>query len=127
MTKNTTIPAALKAFMKNHPRFILPQVGMDFSIGVGSDCYAWRITEVDPNCKGFTATAYMPKNMATWPDQDWSFEDEKGNPRLSNHTIHCKFGYNRWTKDQDSFYLGDVKEHIHPAFGTRHYYQDPSF
>ncbi len=118
---------ALAAFMKKHPNFIVPQVGMDFSVGVGSDCYAWRITEVDQNGKGFTATKYSPKNTAVWPAQEWSFEDENGNPRLSNITMHCKFGYGHWTMDKHSVYIGTVKERIHPAFGTRHYYQDPSF
>lgn len=121
--KNSITPA----FIKKHPNFTHPKVGMPFSVGVGSDCYAYLITEVDPNGKGFTAVNYSPKNMATWPDQDWSFEDEKGNPRLGNHTIHCKFGYGHWTKDGDSFYLGTVKERIYPAFGTRLYHQDPSF
>lgn len=103
------------------------QVGMDFTTYSGSDSYAWRITEVDPNGKGFTAVSYSPKNMAVWPDQKWSFEDENGKPRLSNQTIHCKFGYNHWTKDGDSRYLGTVKERIYPDFGIRSYYQDPSF
>lgn len=121
--KNSITPA----FLKKHPNFIIPKIGMDFSIGVGSDCYAWRIIEVDQNGKGFTAAQYRPVNKVTWPDQDWSFEDENGKPRLSNQTMHCKFSYGHWTMDQHSFYIGTVKQRIYPTFGCRRYYQDPSF
>ena len=49
---------ALTNFLKKHPNFTLPKVGMDFTIGYGSDRYAWHITAVDPDCKGFTAVKY---------------------------------------------------------------------
>lgn len=111
--------------MKKLP--ITLKVGMDFSLGCGSDCYAWRIIEVDENGKGFTAAQYRPVNKVTWPDQDWSFEDENGNPRLSSNIMHAKFSYGRWVMDQHSFYVGAVREKINPSFGVRHYYQDPSF
>jgi len=121
--KNAITPA----FLKKHPNFTVPQVGMDFTVSYGSDCYAWRIVKVDEDCKGFFAQAYRPINKAVWPVQDWQFEDENGNPRLCGEPIHCKYFYGHWIKDQDSRYFGEVRERINPHFGSRCYYQDPSF
>ena len=103
------------------------KVGMDFTLSAGSDCYTWRIIEVDKNGKGFTAAQYSPRNKATWPAQDWVFEDENGQPLLNSNIMHAKYGYGRWVMDKHSFYIGEVKERIYPGFGKRYYYQDPSF
>lgn len=118
---------ALANFMKKNPGFVLPQIGLDFTESVGSDVYAWRITDVDANSKGFTAVQYAPKNKAVWPDQNWSFEDENGKPLLSNISMHCKFVYGHWIIDQHSLYIGAIREKLNPIFGVRYKYKDPMF
>lgn len=94
------------------------EVGMDVTECHWTDRSAWRVVEVDEDCKGCKLQRYAPKAIGDFYRQEYQYEDESGNPLLTDQFMTVRYKYRRWR---------DGKHVVHLRFGYREEYYDPSF
>lgn len=112
--------ASLTNWLMANPDYHRPEVGEDVTELMWTDRRAWRVTAVDKDGKGATLTRYAAKNIGKgYGDETYQYDDENGNPLLSNQTIHIRYKYKSWRIDG--------KHKINLAWGIRDQYRDPSF
>ena len=112
--------ASLVNFMLANPDYHRPEVGEDVTELMWTDRTAWRVTAVDADGKGATLTRYNAKYIGKgYGDETYQYDDENGNPLLSNSTMHIRYKYKSWRID------GKYK--INLAWGYREEDRDPSF
>lgn len=92
--------------------------GMDVTICYWTDREAWRVVEVDRDGKGCKLQRYAPKLVGNFYEQNYNYEDENGNPMLTNQYMNIRYRYRKWRCG------GSV---VHLRFGWRNEYYDPSF
>lgn len=110
--------ASLVNFMLANPKFVKPEIGMDVTQCHWTDRSAWRVVDVDKDCKGCTLQRYAPKLIGSYYEQNYRYEDDNGQPLLSDRTMHIRYKYKHWK---------DGSNTVNLRFGHRNEYEDPSF
>ena len=109
---------SLVNWMLTNPNYVKPEVGMDVTECHWTDRDAWRVVEVDKDGKGCKLQKYAPKIVGNYYEQNYIYEDENGNPLLSDHFMHVRYKYKGWRNRNYKVNL---------RFGYRSQYEDPSF
>ena len=109
---------SLVNWMLANPDYVKPEVGMDVTEFFWSDRRAWRVVEVDEDGKGCKLQQYAAKLVGNYYEQNYIYEDENGNPLLSNNFMTIRYKYKSWRAGRSKVNL---------RFGYRNEYEDPSF
>ena len=101
-----------------NPDYVKPEVGMDVTEFFWSDRRAWRVVEVDEDGKGCKLQQYAAKLVGNYYEQNYIYEDENGNPLLSNNFMTIRYKYKSWRAGRSKVNL---------RFGYRFEYVDILF
>lgn len=120
--------ASLVNFMMANPNFHKPELNEDVTELMWTDRIAYRVTAVDKDCRGCTITRYNPKFIgSSYGDERYQYDDENGNPLLSNSSYHIRYRRGKWVVIGSYCGFKTKGFPIHLAWGIRDEYCDPSF